>query len=97
MSTPTPTGMGSGLGDPLLKLLDERRVTIERLQQIEADIYLALVNRMQGSGAGLLRPYESLSDQMADMKMRMDDLLRRVETLEQDNARQRTEPRAPMG
>lgn len=88
--------IGQGLGNALVKLLDERRIAIERLQQIEADIYLTLVNKMQGSGASLLRPYESLSDQMADIKMRMDDLLRRVETLERDDAG-RIEPQSPMG
>jgi hypothetical protein len=77
------SGAGRGLGDALLKLLDQRRAAIDQLQQIETSIYLELVNRMQGSGAGLLRPYESLSDQVADLHMMVRDLSERVQTLEQ--------------
>jgi hypothetical protein len=85
------------LGDELIRLIDRRTKLWHELEAVSADIYAALVNRVQiASGSALLRPYEALAadvhsqeqrldhkkEKIADLRMIVEDQERRLKVLE---------------
>jgi hypothetical protein len=62
----------------LARLLARRLQLYEQMVAVDAEIYNALVDQVQGSQIGLLRPYEVLQDQVADLRDQVADLQMRT-------------------
>lgn len=88
----------ASLGDELVQLLDRRERAWRELEAASADIYAALVNRVQSQSAvALIHPYEQVTDQLAtheqrlelkrtkiaDLRMIIEDQERRLKAIEE--------------